>query len=109
MIDRLTNKDQHGPVLEEVQVKIEGEGAPTAKRALANNGCHKDTDSDTDNDPPGSIREVGETKIAVAPKRLKRDRKSKTKLCTTGALLVIDCDNQHGEDAMERILNHMRR
>lgn len=58
--------------------------------------------------PIGTLEEVGEARIARRPRAV-RGGGAEPKLCTTGALLILDLDNDQGEDALNLLRNHMKR
>ena len=58
--------------------------------------------------PIGTLEEVGEARIARRPPAV-RGGGAEPKLCTTGALLILDLDNDQGEDALNLLRNHMKR
>ena len=57
--------------------------------------------------PIGTLEEVGEARIARRPRAV-RGGGAEPKLCTTGALLILDLDNDQGEDALNLLRNHMK-
>ena len=137
-IDTLRKKSARAPLMEEVKkepsaspkVKTEPSSGPgtggMAAGAPSNRGEPAEThpplrssppppppppppeEPEEEHEPLGSITEIEETRITPQPKRLKRPQ-TELKLSTTGALLVIDLDNNMGEDCLDRIKNHMAR
>lgn len=109
MVEELAQKARKsGPILEEVKVEVKREPVQALGRSsVVEEEAPQEPEPEPSN-PIGTLEEVGEARIARRPRAV-RGGGAEPKLCTTGALLILDLDNDQGEDALNLLRNHMKR